>query len=352
MASKSIHGLYKRGKMWYSRITDGSGRIVRKKLSADKAVAEQILAEMRRTFDLQKAGLLPDAMPVRVKSLSDLRDHYIEHLNSGKAAQNSIVAFISAWKQVVEVNRLKNVGDLTLPGVESWAKRRLDSGIRGQTVNLYVLLVQSALKWGLSNGLLHYNPLANWRPVRVNEPRKRRDLFPHEARAILETERNEEWRLRWLVYLYTGLRNEAGETVRWEWMEWEKRELRLPVEANKSKKPLRIPLHPELFKALEEWRQKNLPGSEGRIFPNKASAWTVNRRFKGTCRKAGLNDIDALTTHSTRHTFATMIYEGTGKNIKAVQELLGHASAATTLRYLHLTDNERIAAITALNYGQ
>ncbi len=43
-----------------------------------------------------------------------------------------------------------------------------------------------------------------------------------------------------------------------------------------------------------------------------------------------------------------MIYEGTGKDIKAVQELLGHASATTTMRYLHLSNDDKRAAIETL----
>lgn len=72
----------------------------------------------------------------------------------------------------------------------------------------------------------------------------------------------------------------------------------------------------------------------------RMEAWRILRR---AALGAGLRG--HVTPHTLRHSFATHLLEG-GADLRVVQELLGHASIATTELYTHLT-GERIRQVYA-----
>lgn len=348
-ATSGVRGLYKRDDTWYCRMADMNGRIIRKKLSKDKATAITILAEMRKTIDLQKAGILPDYYVRKVKLVSDLWDRYIANIKAGQRSGNTIDSCLTAYQQVIVKNGFKYVTDIKIEAINKWSTRRLREGTRGQTVNLYIGIVRRALQWALDNGMTTHNPLANWHTVRANEPCKRRNFQPEEVAAILDAEENPEWRLRWLVYFYTGLRTDAGASLKWEWIDFDAKALNIPVEHNKSRRQLSIPLHPDLLQALQIQRLYTGRNS-GEVFELRHYD-AIRNRFRKICEKAGL-DMEGVTLHSMRHTTATMLYEASGRDVKVVQELLGHSAPTTTMRYLHLTAEAKRSAVLNLDFGK
>lgn len=76
----------------------------------------------------------------------------------------------------------------------------------------------------------------------------------------------------------------------------------------------------------------------------------VTDRTLAMLRRAGLGGV---SMHWFRHRFATLAlrpreYGGSGASVRVVQELMGHASVATTARYTAVTEGERHEAVVAL----
>jgi site-specific recombinase XerD len=66
------------------------------------------------------------------------------------------------------------------------------------------------------------------------------------------------------------------------------------------------------------------------------------------CRKAG---IEGVTWHKLRHTFASRLVNR-GVDIVTVQQLLGHSTVATTMRYTHTNlDSKRNAVAKLAGFG-
>jgi integrase/recombinase XerC len=114
----------------------------------------------------------------------------------------------------------------------------------------------------------------------------------------------------------------------------------------KGGKQRRVPIHDAAVAALRAWFEGGRDAMEG-----PAEAAFVNRRGA----RLGPRDVRRILDrrsaspthpHALRHTYATHLLDG-GADLRVVQELLGHASLATTQVYTHVS-KERLRAV----YGE
>lgn len=87
----------------------------------------------------------------------------------------------------------------------------------------------------------------------------------------------------------------------------------------------------ELRPTLDRGQSKGVLFLNGRGQPlSRMGAWTILRRH---VQRAGIEKV--VSPHTLRHSFATHLLEG-GADLRAVQEMLGHADVATTQIYTHV----------------
>lgn len=119
------------------------------------------------------------------------------------------------------------------------------------------------------------------------------------------------------------------------------------IRAGKGSKSRRVPLGSMAIKAVGAYTTQTRPalvtrGSSGRsaLFLNarggrlsRQGCWKILKTY---ARRASLSD--KVSPHTLRHSFATHMLDA-GADIRVVQELLGHASLATTQVYTLVSDS-------------
>ena len=128
---------------------------------------------------------------------------------------------------------------------------------------------------------------------------------------------------------------------------------KLSVREGKGAKDRTLWVGEEVLGELQEWteRREGEVESTGFLLPTRKGTEVatshLRRSVKRYARKAGIEEVDRVSPHTLRHTFATRLYRETG-NIRMVQKALGHSDLSTTMIYTHVVDEELEGAMKRL----
>ena len=118
------------------------------------------------------------------------------------------------------------------------------------------------------------------------------------------------------------------------------------VVLGKGNKQRRVPIGSKCAEAISAWLgTRTAPEPEDPLFTGRGDRRISNRSVQQIVKRISTATLgsDALHPHMLRHSFATHILESSG-DLRAVQELLGHANLATTQIYTHL-DFQHLAKV-------
>ena len=235
--------------------------------------------------------------------------------------------------------------DLTL--LRAWLSWMVAAGYSRATIARRGAAVRSFYSWAVAEGHVPTDPtlrlvtarpgsylpsVLSVRPVAhlMNSARERAaDGDPLAVR---------DWTVLELLYA-TGVR--VGELVGADIADAD-RSTRLLRVMGKGSKERVVPFGVPAARALDAWLDRARPALAG---PTSGSALFLGTRGQRldqrqarelVHRAARYAGVDDVSPHALRHTTATHLLLG-GSDLRSVQEMLGHASLATTQRYTHVT---------------
>ncbi len=242
----------------------------------------------------------------------------------------------------------REVATLDVRTLRSWLATQQTLGRARTTMSRRATAVRVFTAWARRTGRIESDP-----GTLLGSPKAHRTLPPalrvDEARLLLEAaaERADDGSpmgvrdVAILELLYaTGIR--VGELCGLDVddLDDERRVVRV---LGKGRKERTVPYGLPAARALERWRSGArrallAPGAGAALFVG-ARGGRIDQRAVRTLVHRRLVDVPGapdLGPHGLRHTAATHLLEG-GADLRSVQELLGHASLATTQIYTHVT---------------
>jgi site-specific recombinase XerD len=171
-------------------------------------------------------------------------------------------------------------------------------------------------------------------------PRRKPRRLPHilsieEVGRLLSSPRQPTHRPLLMTTYAAGLR--VSEVVRLQSTDVDRERMMIRVEQGKRRKDRYALLSPRLLTELDA--DGRLLGPTVWLFPDRhhqqpMSTSTAQHIFDAAKARVGIRKPGSI--HLLRHAFATHLLEA-GVDLRTIQVLLGHASLATTSRYLHVT---------------
>lgn len=249
----------------------------------------------------------------------------------------------------LELIGVKNISQLELTHLRSWLANQQAKGGARNTLSRRAVSVRLFTKWAVKNGFLEKDIAAT-----LATPKGHRTLpevleiadakLAMESMATRASEEETPISLRdvaMVEMLYaTGARVAELCGLDLSDIDYDRQTIRVLGKGNKERT---IPLGNPAVKALKVWLKD---GRESLMNEHSGNAVFLGARGKRIDQRAvrtvvyealsAIEGIERMGPHSLRHSAATHLLEG-GADLRTVQEILGHASLATTQIYTHVS---------------
>lgn len=291
-----------------------------------------------------------------------LLDAWTEHLASERGlADNTVRAYRADMEGLLgHIHRTSgDVASADLRVIRAWLARQQAEGISKRTIHRRAAAARGFFAWCRRIGVIENDPTVGLHtpklPRRLPETLSMKDaelVMEAALAAAAEDERPTGRRdVAILEVLYgAGIRVSELTGLNLQDLDADRQALRVTGKGDKQRT---VPLGRPAWRALDAWvrvrgqvlapdaapedREAVFLGDRGRRMDPRVVRRIVHRSMQA------VPEAPDLGPHGLRHAMATHLLEG-GADLRSVQEILGHASVATTQIYTHVTSDRLRAA--------
>lgn len=278
-------------------------------------------------------------------------ERYLRHLTVERGlAKNSLAAYradLEKYQAFLEAKGIADLTQATATEVQDFISQLRDQGLKASSSARILAAVRGLHKFLVLEGITELDPAGKVKPPKLPK-RLPKALTVEQVEKLLQAagpepddEGADPLRLRdraLLELLYaTGAR--VSEVTALDLDELVQSDM-VRVRGKGSKERV-VPIGRFAQRALETYLVRVRPGLASRgstpaVFLNQRGGRLSRQSVWEIIQRAGEAQGIEVSPHSLRHSFATHLLEG-GADVRVVQELLGHASVATTQIYTLVT---------------
>jgi integrase len=339
-------GIYRRGKTWWlDFVHQGRRHVVRIGANVNRTVAKEIASVERARVLRGEAGI---GLKKKDISFGEAAELFLSWAQTNKKPGTALF-YRDRLATLAKTFGGKKLSQITVNDVEQYKQGRVN-GERGRVA----LNRDFSTLRALYNRMVDFGKYEGPNPVskvaRFRESAGRVRFLEWEEEARLLEQASEPLRTIILTGTDAGLRIEAETlTLRWSGIDFRRGTLSVVGAYSKNGKLRVVPLTDRLKEALLRHRFRSGKRElEEHVFLNRHGRpfGDIRTPFHTARAAAGLSD--DVTPHTCRHTFGSRLAMA-GKDIRTIQELMGHRDITMTVRYTHASDEHKAAAVrTAL----
>lgn len=289
---------------------------------------------------------------------AEVLDRFVRHLRDERGlSPNTVDAYRRDLSQLLAFlgRGHVGVGAATYPDLRRFLAQQATRGYARASVARRVGAIRTFFRWARREGLVTEDPASLLGRPKV-QSRLPSVLRPAEAAALVEApdpdasddavERAIAFRDRALLELLygSGLRISEATGLTVERVDLRRRRVTVMGKGSKERE---VPLSDLAAEAVAAYLAEGRPvlgdGSTDVLFFNRRAKRMSPRDAQAMITRLAGRSGRRITPHTFRHSFATHLLDG-GADLRAVQELLGHASVATTQRYTHVSKDRLFEA--------